>query len=110
VAAGGGFGSAIQRAVQLTLDWVGALPAEAPEPWMELSAGYQIDRISAPMLVIHGDSDFLVPFEQAADFRARVQEAGRSDIEFYLVPGRGHFDLGFDPAYRDVVLDFMQRH
>jgi dipeptidyl aminopeptidase/acylaminoacyl peptidase len=110
LAAGGGLGSAIQRAAQLTLDWVGALPAEDPQPWIDLSAAYHIDQIGVPMLIIHGDRDSLVPFEQATDFQARVQQAGRSDIEFYLVPGRGHFDLGFDAGYRDAVLDFMQRH
>ena len=104
------FGSTIQRAVQLTLEWIGVLPEEDPEPWKRLSAGYNIERIRVPLLVLHGDRDFVVPFEQALDFRERVLQAGRSDIEFYLVEGRGHFSLGFDPDYREIIRDFLERH
>ena len=104
------FGPTIQRAVQLTLEWIGVLPEEDPEPWKRLSAGYNIERIRVPLLVLHGDRDFLVPFEQALDFRERVLQAGRSDIEFYLVEGRGHFSLGFDPDYSEIIRDFLERH
>ena len=106
----GVFGRTIQRAVQLTLEWIGVLPEEDPEPWKRLSAGYNIERIRVPLLVLHGERDFLVPFEQALDFRERALQAGRSDIEFYLVEGRGHFSLGFDPDYREIIQDFLERH
>lgn len=106
----GRFGSTIQRAVQLTLEWIGVLPTEDPQPWMELSAAYNIDRIRVPLLVLHGDRDFLVPIDQAVDFRERVLQAGRPDIEFYLAEGRGHLSLGFGPDYREIIRDFLERH
>jgi pimeloyl-ACP methyl ester carboxylesterase len=106
----GVFGPDIQHAVELTLQWIGVLPEEDPEPWMALSAAYNIDRIRVPMLVLHGDRDVVVPFEQALDFQERVRQAGRDDIEFHLVEGRGHLDLGFEPDFRAVVQDFLERH
>jgi len=106
----GVFGPTIRQAVQSTLAWIGVWPDEDPEPWMALSAGYNIDRIRVPMLVTHGDRDVIVPFEQALDFRDRALAAGRDDFEFYLVEGRGHLDLGFDPDFRVIVQDFLERH
>ncbi|UCG32257.1 MAG: prolyl oligopeptidase family serine peptidase [Phycisphaerales bacterium] len=106
----GAFGSNIQRAVELTLQWIGVTPDESPEPWMQISAAYNIEHIGVPLLVLHGDRDVMVPFEQALDFQERVRQAGRHDIEFYLVEGRGHLDLGFEPDFRAVVQDFLERH
>ena len=106
----GAFGSSIQRAVELTLQWIGVMPDEAPEPWMDISAAYNIENIQVPMLVLHGDRDEVVPFEQALDFQERVRRAGRDDIEFYLAEGRGHLDLGFEPEFRVVVQEFLERH
>lgn len=103
----GEFGSIIQRATELTLDWLGVLPEQDPEPWKRISAAFNIDRIRVPMLIVHGNRDRLIPVEQAIDFLQRAKQLGRTDFQFLLLQGAGHLTLGFDPAYRKAVIDFL---
>ena len=103
----GAFGEAVRRATQLTLEWIGVLPEEDPEPWKALSASFNLDRIAVPMLVMHGDQDQLVPVEQAIDFVDRARQIGRDDIRLMVLEGLGHYTLGFAPDYRQAVTDFI---
>jgi 3-oxoadipate enol-lactonase len=45
----------------------------------------ELDRITVPTLVIHGDADVLVPFENGLALKERIKEA-----EFFQVHGAGH--------------------
>ncbi len=42
----------------------------------EISPAYQVDAADAPMLIIHGNADTLVPFQQAELMDKRLTEAG----------------------------------
>ncbi len=103
----GAFGETIRRATQLTLEWIGVLPEDDPEPWKALSASYNLDRITIPMLIMHGDQDRLVPVEQAIDFMDRARQIGRDDIRLIVLEGLGHYTVGFSPDYRQAVTDFI---
>ena len=103
----GAFGETIRRATQLTLEWIGVLPEDDPEPWKALSASYNLDRIAIPMLIMHGDQDRLVPVEQAIDFMNRARQIGRDDIRLIVLEGLGHYTVGFAPDYRQAVTDFI---
>ncbi len=103
----GAFGETIRRATQLTLEWIGVLPEDDPEPWKALSASYNLDRIAIPMLIMHGDQDRLVPVEQAIDFMDRARQIGRDDIRLIVLEGLGHYTVGFAPDYRQAVTDFI---
>lgn len=48
----------------------------------------KIGRVQAPLLVIHGDMDEIVPMEQGM----RLYEAAGDPKELYIIPGAGHND------------------
>ncbi len=107
----GVLGPLIREAVLQTVEWLGGVvPEQDPEPWKALSAGYNIDRIETPMLILHGSWDILVPFNQALDFRDRAVEAGRDDFTFVLIEGKGHFNLADDPRFDEAIIEFINSH
>jgi len=67
----------------------------------------KIRKVKAPVLVLHGDRDEVVPFEQGK----KVFEAAPSPKEFYTIRGAHHNDtyiVGGD-AYFAVLKDFIDR-
>lgn len=60
-----------------------------------------------PFLVMHGDSDRLVPLSQTENFYAAARKAG-NPIEKIVVPGQGH---GFfeGASYYGAIFDFFRR-
>ncbi len=67
----------------------------------------RIGRIKVPLLLIHGDSDQLVPSSdmEALYARARPELARR-----WLAPGRRHSDVLTDPEYGSRVIGFLDEH
>ncbi len=60
-----------------------------------------------PFLIVHGDSDPLVPHNQSELLRGALQKAG-VDVTFYTVKGGGHG--GFrDPQVDALVTQFFQK-
>lgn len=104
------FGVTVQEAVRQTIEWLGVLPEDDPAPWLAISSVNYVDRIETPMLVMHGTNDTVIPFEQAAVFRDAAEAAGRTNIEFYLHNATNHVTLGFQPEFRLLILDFLNRH
>ena len=47
------------------------------------------DRITAPLLVLHGDADPVVPIEQSRRLVERIRSSG-GDVEFHVMEGEGH--------------------
>jgi dipeptidyl aminopeptidase/acylaminoacyl peptidase len=67
----------------------------------------QAARISAPVLLIHGDADARVPTEQSLLMRDALQRAGR-EVQLVLVPGAGHgFPINQDPTSRSALVTFL---
>ena len=67
-----------------------------------------VDSTDPPLLVVHGDRDRLVPFEQSVAFVRAIREAGGTPI-FIRVAEGGHG--GFrNPAIFDVVRHFLEHH
>jgi 3-oxoadipate enol-lactonase len=65
----------------------------------------ELNRISVPTLVIHGDADLLVPFENGVTLNEKINGA-----EFFKVPGAGH--LYVTEAQDEVnqrVLEFLTK-
>jgi dipeptidyl aminopeptidase/acylaminoacyl peptidase len=68
------------------------------------------DRISVPLLLMHGDSDPVVPLSSTLAFADRMRAAGR-DVELHVFEGEGH---GFrQPANRradfELTAAFLER-
>ncbi|MBI2988355.1 MAG: alpha/beta hydrolase [Deltaproteobacteria bacterium] len=67
----------------------------------------KIRKVEAPLLVLHGDRDEVVPYEQGK----RVFEAARAPKEFYTIRGAHHNDtyiVGGD-AYFAALKNFIER-
>src|SRR5262249_27406768 len=67
----------------------------------------QAARITAPVLLVHGDADTRVPTEQSLLMRDALERAGRS-VQLVLVRGAVHgFTVDQDQASRSAVLSFL---
>ncbi len=67
-----------------------------------------IARVTAPVLVVHGESDFIVP----ADHARRIHANSDDNDELLLVAGAGHFSIWMDfkGIVRDRSIDWFNRH
>jgi dienelactone hydrolase len=50
---------------------------------------HQVERIQAPVLLIHGEKDRTAPLEQVQRLCLRFQSSGK-DCELFIIPGAGH--------------------
>ncbi|KAL7793176.1 Alpha/Beta hydrolase protein [Trichoderma ceciliae] len=57
--------------------------------YKERSALYQVDKIKAPLLLLHGQEDTVVPLEQARLIAASLKERGK-EVKLVEFPGDGH--------------------
>ena len=64
----------------------------------------KLGAIEAPVLVLHGDADTLIPYSHSEKLASL-----RADIELHIFEGYGH-DLAWHDIAEEAVLDFMARH
>lgn len=64
-----------------------------------------------PLLILHGDSDLLVPWSISQDFYQQIVDAGYGDrADFYLLKNAGHGTREFfQPEVKQLILDFFDR-
>jgi pimeloyl-ACP methyl ester carboxylesterase len=62
--------------------------------------------LAAPVLVIHGDADEVIPVAEGQRLARAIAVAG-GDVVFEAVPAGRHGDLPTIPAYRDAVARFL---
>ena len=67
------------------------------------------DRDIPPFLIMHGDVDPLVPFNQSLILFEALREA-EQEADFYKLTGAGHGDRFFTPQTYEIVLDFLATH
>jgi 3-oxoadipate enol-lactonase len=64
----------------------------------------EIDQIKAPTLVIHGNEDRLIPYENGLTLARKIPNA-----EFFSVPGAGHIYVTEEiDLVNDKVIDFIK--
>lgn len=64
----------------------------------------------APMLLMHGDRDPLVPHAQSIELRDALRKAG-ADATLQILPGSGHGGDGFGKRESfEAVREFFARH
>jgi acetyl esterase/lipase len=61
-----------------------------------------------PFLIVHGDSDPLVPHHQSELLAAALEKAG-VPVTFYTVKGAGHGGFG-DPKVAELTSEFLAKH
>lgn len=85
-------------------------PSERPELFRARSPLTHVDRIEAPLLVLHGDNDTDVPKVQSETLVEALRSLGRT-VEYVVYPGEGHV-FSKRETRRDVgtrVLEFLRR-
>jgi dipeptidyl aminopeptidase/acylaminoacyl peptidase len=77
----------------------------------EISPINQVERIRAPLLVIHGANDPRVPIGEAEQMVARLRALGRT-VEFLRLEDEGHqiAKLKNKLVAMPMAVDFLQRH
>jgi dipeptidyl aminopeptidase/acylaminoacyl peptidase len=87
------------------------------EPWhtvlQKASPLYQVERIQAPVLLLHGDQDGAAPVDESRHLAARLAELGR-DVELVVIAGGRHVFNFKHPAQAQyawqVTLRWLARH
>jgi acetyl esterase/lipase len=108
-------GSGLQSwLIMQTLEkWLGGPPSKVPEHYALVSPMSQSEKDSAPMLLIHGANDSIVPVEQSRLFAQRLQKSGRP-VNLLIIEDAGH---DFEEKNRTdghlafaAVLAFLDEH
>lgn len=70
-----------------------------------------IDKLSAPVMLLHGDRDPIIPFDEAKEFEAAMRAAGRPVFTRYL-PGENHGTIIMPPTEEKALhaVEFFRAH
>jgi dipeptidyl aminopeptidase/acylaminoacyl peptidase len=91
--------------------YFGVYPWEAPETYVRYSPIYAVGHVSTPTLIIHGESDPVVPIAEAYEFFHGLQKSGIS-VRMLVLDNQGHFPRGA-VAVRTLTeesLDWMDKY
>lgn len=77
----------------------------------DLSPVHRLDRLAAPLLLIHGANDTNVPVRESAQVAQVLRECGKPH-EYLLIPGEGHTFLSraARSAAIDATVSWLTRH
>lgn len=97
---------------------IGALMGGDPETMIErakdASAIYRLpdSKNPAPLLIMHGDADWLVPPEISDEYYDALVDAGYGEqTDMYLIHGAGHGTPEFfQPQVREIVKNFFKEY
>jgi len=78
----------------------------------QISPIYFITSSLPPVLIVHGDSDVVVPLQQSESFAARAKEVGAPTVNIIVRPGKGHGWPDFWKSQEDVqaFADWFDRY
>lgn len=81
-----------------------------PEKATAVSPVHYVSKDSAPILIMHGTHDALVPYAQSEEF-ADALKAAHVDVILQKFPGAGHTGPAFHlPAARELMTNFFDHH
>ncbi|KAH8880595.1 putative dipeptidyl peptidase IV [Thozetella sp. PMI_491] len=80
--------------MEVLMDVVGKSAEEQDAIYRERSPLHFAQQIRAPLLLIHGEDDRVVPIEQSREIQRKIEERG-GDVKLVAVPAEGH---GFKKA------------
>lgn len=83
-----------------------------PEVVRASSPMAQVHPGMAPLLILHGTNDPLIPYEISEAFYEKiVQTCGEEAAELYLLKGAGHgTDEFWQPETKQVILEYLNAH
>ena len=89
---------------------MGATMEEAPEKARAASPVSYVSPQTPPFLILHGDSDRLVPVEQSRELYALLEENG-VDATLVELEGTDHGGPAFTtPEVKQIILEFLDSH
>ncbi|MBE0567331.1 MAG: S9 family peptidase, partial [Krumholzibacteria bacterium] len=88
-----------------------AFPWSDRDLYVEQSALFSADRITTPLLLVHGDSDTNVPVGESDQLFTALKLLGR-EVEYVQFQGQDHFvlDHGQRIVWNDTILAFFAKH
>lgn len=93
---------------------MGGDPSTMLERAKDACAVYKLDQADhmAPILIMHGDSDDLVPYTISVEFYDKLVEKGYGDqVDLYLLKGAGHGTPEFfQRQTREIVKNFFDKY
>jgi acetyl esterase/lipase len=90
--------------------FLGGTREERPAVFREASPARHVDADDPPVFIYQATLDYLVPEEQALNYKAVLDAAGVIN-ELFLIRGHGHISGFFaDGAAVDASLDFLDRY
>jgi dipeptidyl aminopeptidase/acylaminoacyl peptidase len=90
----------------LIADFLGGLPSEVPDNYINASPMFQVTSDASPFLLVHGDKD-VVPIEDAEKLAVLVREAG-VPARLLELGGSGHVSgpgTASDGRYLQITTD-----
>jgi dipeptidyl aminopeptidase/acylaminoacyl peptidase len=94
----------IRQSMDQVIPMVGGNPDQVPEEYEIRSAINYVDSIQAPMLIIHGEQDPLIPVKQAYEMYEALEADGKT-VQIKIYPDEAHC-VG-DPVNRAEVWQLM---
>ncbi|MDE6289956.1 MAG: alpha/beta hydrolase [Muribaculaceae bacterium] len=85
---------------------MGVAPADSPDMVALISPITYISEKTVPMLVIHGNSDSVVPYCQGVNFSEELRKAGKL-FDFITVEGGEHGPVTFNNDTYKAMVDFF---
>ncbi len=68
---------------------------------------YYVKKSSPPVLIIHGDADKTVPYQQSVELHKKLDEAGVKN-QFITIPGGGHGLSGKNKEIGEAIESFLK--
>jgi dipeptidyl aminopeptidase/acylaminoacyl peptidase len=89
----------------------GSFPWSDRDLYVEQSALFNADRITTPLLLVHGDSDTNVPVGESDQLFVALKMLGR-EVEYVQVQGQDHWVIDHDQriVWNDTIMAFFARH
>ncbi len=88
--------------------FLGGSQREVPEVYQAASPITHITPADPPVQIIHGESDFIVPFVGSQEMFKALQAAG-IDSHLESIPGQGHMVTFMHPTTKSAMLKFFRR-
>lgn len=81
------------------------------ETWSQINPIQHVDKADAPIQLIHGRDDTVVPIQHSWRFRDAMKRVGKS-VEFVELPGEDHWLSGGDTrlAMLQAQIAFLEKH
>ncbi|NOZ24136.1 MAG: alpha/beta hydrolase [Planctomycetes bacterium] len=84
------------------VEFIGGPPDDMPEAYRLASPISHVDATTAPTLLLHGNADEVVPFEQSLMFKRALEKAG-VHVELYEASDAGHGFFNRPPFFTPTL-------